>query len=112
MNRHQKYTWALLSAGASSAVYPGLLFLLPAMQQAAIAQSTGTAANGSLSVTSGRPLADMLDKVQHLFVLPVDFEEAPYESPLDLKTIPVVQSDGSTKTFLALPVKGFNVTLG
>jgi hypothetical protein len=111
MQRYQECTWRLSSAMASSAVYLVSLFLLPAMQHTAIAQNAGMAADGSLSVTSGRPLADMVNKVQQLYVLPIDFEEAPYESPLDLKTVRVVQPDRSTKTFLALPITGFNVTL-
>jgi len=54
----------------------------------------------------------MLDKVQHLYVVPISFEEAPYESAVDLKSIPILQSNGTTVTFLTPPMVDFGVTLG
>jgi len=54
----------------------------------------------------------MLDKVQHLYLNPISFEEAPYESSVDLKSIPVKQDDGSTIIFRGPPIVDFSVTLG
>jgi hypothetical protein len=84
------------------------LLLAPSAGHAQIA-STGST---TLTVKSGRPLADMLDKLQQVYVVPIDFEEVPYESVADLKTLSVTQGDGSIRTFLATPIVDFDVTLG
>ena len=54
----------------------------------------------------------MLDKVQHLYLSPISFEEVPYESSVDLKSISIKQDDGSDKVFLETPIVNFSVTLG
>ena len=79
------------------------LLLAPSVGHAQIANTEST----TLSVRSGRPLADMLDKLQQVYVVPIDFEEVAYESVTDLKTLSVRQSDGSIKTFLATPIVDF-----
>jgi hypothetical protein len=76
------------------------------------AQSGETAKSQALSVKSGRPLADMLEKVERLYTVPINFEEGPYESAADLKSIPLVQADGSVRTSLATPVIDFDVNIG
>jgi hypothetical protein len=45
------------------------------------------------------------------YAKPINFEEAPYESSVDLKSIPVRQDDGSVKALLATPIVDFSVTL-
>jgi hypothetical protein len=64
-----------------------------------------------VSVNSGRPLAEVLDAVQQKFLVPITFEEAPFESDADLKAIPIKQLDGSIYTFRELPVVDFRVSL-
>ena len=74
-------------------VWAVFLLLMPSIARS---QSAGDSGSVSLSVNTSRPLAEMLDKVQHLYLNPISFEEAPYESSVDLKSIPVKQDDGST----------------
>ncbi len=111
MKRINKFVKTLFTAATLFVLCPSLILLL-GTQKAVVAQTTEPATAGSLSVSSGRPLAEMLDKIQHLYVVPVNFEEAPYESPLDLKTVPVAQDNGSTTGFRTVPITGFSVTLG
>jgi hypothetical protein len=73
-------------------------------------QGGGDSGIASLSVHSSRPLAEMLDKVQHLYLLPISFEEVPYQSSDDLKSLAVKQIDGSTKMFLEPLIVDFSVT--
>jgi hypothetical protein len=51
----------------------------------------------------------MLDKVQHLYLMPISFEEVPYQSSVDLKSLAVKQIDGSTKMFLEPRIVDFSV---
>ncbi len=96
--------------GATRAVYPAFVASLLAIPLIAQGQSTSTST--TLTVNSGRPLAEMIDKVQHLYMKPVDFEEAPYRSSLDLNSISIRQDDGTEKTLLATRIIDFTVTLG
>jgi hypothetical protein len=75
----------------NSRAYPALVVSLLAIPL--IAQGQSTSAGTTLSVNSGRPLAEMIDKVQHLYIKPVDFEEALYQSSLDPNSIPIRQDD-------------------
>lgn len=76
------------------------------------AQSGSPDGTVPLHVHTGRPLAEMIDKIQHLYVKPVNFEEVPYESSGDLISRSVRQEDGSAVTLLDPPIVDFAVTLG
>lgn len=65
----------------------------------------------TLSVTSSRPLADVLQGVQRYFSSSVTYEEAPTESPTILSDVTVVTGAGP-KVMRAMPVASFSVTLG
>ena len=93
---------ALLSASFTS---------VPARGQTA-ASSEASAGLTKISVHDERPLAEALDQLQQKFLTPIVFEEAPFESDNDLRTIPVKQTDGSNYLFRELPFVDFTVTLG
>lgn len=65
----------------------------------------------TLASQNARGLADVLTRVQHLFLAPITFEEVPYENAAELKSIVVVQN-GIPQTRLVNPVIPFSVTLG
>ena len=48
----------------------------------------------TLSVNSARPLADMLARIQQLYKVPVNFEEAPYADPTELKASNAMGANG------------------
>ncbi len=64
----------------------------------------------TIRVHSGRPLADTLDGVQKVFISPVAYEEAPYESASDLRQIPIVTGAG-LRVESSRPSVAFSVTL-
>jgi hypothetical protein len=64
-----------------------------------------------VSVNSGRPLAEVLDTVLQKYLVPITFEEAPFDSDADLRATPVTQLDGSIYTFRALRVVDFRVNV-
>jgi len=66
----------------------------------------------TIRADSGRPLAAVLDGVQRLFLSPVTFEEAPYESTEDLVQIPVVTGGGLKIERSLRSTAPFSVTLG
>lgn len=64
----------------------------------------------SITVHTGRPLAEVLDRVQQQLLSPINYEEAPYESSRDLISITITQQ-GRPKVLLARRVVDFSVTL-
>ncbi len=65
----------------------------------------------TLTVHTGRPLAEMLNRVQALFLTPVNYEEVPHESISYLKSTTITKRSGA-QVLLAPAVAGFSVTLG
>ncbi len=99
-NLHLEYGCALSVAAA------GLLMVCSSRGQS----SQQSISPVTITVNSGRPLAEVLERVEQHFLSPINYEEAPYESPADLKTITVSQN-GASKTLLARPISDFSVTL-
>ena len=62
-------------------------FVLP---HAAMGQTPSEPA--TITAGAGRPLANVLDQLQHLFLQPICYEEAPFESPADVKSAAVASS--------------------
>lgn len=65
----------------------------------------------TLTVHTGRPLAEMLNRVRALFLTPVNYEEVPHESSACLKSTTITKRSGA-QVLLAPAVAGFSVTLG
>lgn len=85
---------------------------LPSVQGQTATITPGNGGSTIVSVNdSGRPLAEILDAVQQKYLVPVTFEEAPFESDVDLRAFPVKQLDGRIYTFRELPAVDFSVTL-
>jgi hypothetical protein len=70
------------------------------------ATMTGQQASTPTSIVAGagRPLANVLDQIQHQFLQPISYEEVPFENPTDLGSVAVKAS--------ATPNVSFSVTLG
>lgn len=64
----------------------------------------------TITVNTGRPLAEVLSRVQQELQSPIDYEEAPYESAVDLKSISILQN-GSPRTLRVRPIVDFSVIL-
>jgi hypothetical protein len=95
----------------SPAFLTAFVVILPMLCQGQTATVTaGSADSTTYSVRSGRPLAEILFAVEHKYLVPVTFEEAPFESDSDLQATPIKQTDGSIYTFHELPVVDFRVT--
>ena len=66
----------------------------------------------TIRVDTGRPLAGVLEGVERVFLSPVTFEEAPYESAEDLVQIPVATGAGQKIESSLRRTEPFSVTLG
>ena len=65
----------------------------------------------TITVHTGRPLAEMLDRVQAMFLTPINYEEVPHESGTYLIATTIKKSSGA-RVLLAPPVVDFSVTFG
>ncbi len=66
---------------------------------------------GTYSVSqTGRPLAEILLQLQQAFLSPINYEEVPYESPLELKTVTIPTLHGP-KQLMFTPKTNFSATL-
>ncbi|MGO4879440.1 MAG: hypothetical protein ACLP59_01300 [Bryobacteraceae bacterium] len=65
--------------------------------------ATADAGSTTLRVHIPKPLADVLDIVQQQYLVPITFEEGPFESHADLTSAPIKQTDGSAIVFRSLP---------
>ncbi len=82
-------------------------FLLASLSLASpAARGQGAAFTTPLTMTagSGRPLADVLDRIQHMFLSSVTYEELPFKNASDLS--------GPAVGHLQSPSAAFSVTLG
>ena len=72
--------------------------------------SQNAAKSITITVNTGRPLAEVLEHVQQHFLSPITFEEAPYESQQDLSKVTILQN-GTPKVLLARQPVEFTFTL-
>jgi hypothetical protein len=99
---HSSFTTAILLASA---------WFSQVVQGQPVTMTSGSGNSTIASVNTSRPLAEILDAIQQKYLVPITFEEAPFESNTDLKAFPIKQLDGSIFTFHELPVVDFSVTL-
>jgi hypothetical protein len=86
-----------------------VLALIPS---AATAQGVpGSSAPITLASQNERGLANILNRVQHLFLSPITFEEVPYENAGELRRITLIRDNLPESRFVN-PVTDFSVTLG
>ena len=89
----------------------GLLFSLQASAQSPQLHHDPSHTAGTYSaLQTGRPLAEVLLQLQQAFLSPIDYEEAPYESPLELKSVNITTLHGRKK-LLFTPKTDFSAIL-
>ena len=100
-----------LRSSSAAAILVASCRLLSSTQAQTGAPAAGKARSTTLSVHIPEPLADVLDMLQQSYLVPITFEEAPFESDQDLTSTPIKQTDGSTIVFRSLPAVDFSVSL-
>jgi hypothetical protein len=75
------------------------------------ASAQNTTGSTTMTAPNVRSLADILSRVQQMFLTPITFEEVPYQSAAELRSITVLRN-GSPQVNVVNPVTDFNVTLG
>ncbi|HEX4809728.1 MAG TPA: hypothetical protein VH325_12400 [Bryobacteraceae bacterium] len=82
--------------------------IVPLVAPIVFAQTPTASRPTTISVKSGRPLADALDKIEKLFGQPITFEEVPHQSPSYLKTLTVATGSGPRQV-LFTPITDLSV---
>ena len=109
------YSMHLINVRRQLVRIAGIVLLIAAtivvVRSRAIAQSTATISQPfTLSANSHRPLVDILDKIQALYKVPINFEEVPYQYSGDMEFRTVSTKSGPAQ--YATPIEGqLNVKL-
>jgi hypothetical protein len=113
MKSHQSEFSRVLRTWFSAAA--GILLVSAWLSQVVLGQTATMTPIGdhltAVSVNSSRPLAEVLEALQQKYLVPMTFEEAPFESEVELRAVPIRQLNGSVFTFRELPVVDFNIKL-